>query len=335
MALKAYYPTKVEGLYPRSVSEQAWNVLKTHLDPDVEFLFGEEIPDPADFHILIAGRPTREQLEASLNLQNVIVPWAGISDSTLELLKQFPHLTLHNLHHNAAATGETALMLLFTAAKRIIPIERKFREHDWTPRYQPNPALLLKGKAVLLLGFGNIGENIARVCQAMGMKILAIRRNPDIPTSEDIRVEIYSSADLHQVLPRAEVLMISLPLTEETEGMIGAEELALLPDNAILVNVGRGPVVDQEALYYALKDSKLHSAGIDVWYNYPPDPESRSNTLPADFPFHELDNVVMSPHRGGGAAEIDKLRMAHLAKLLNAANRNEPIPNQVDLTQGY
>jgi phosphoglycerate dehydrogenase-like enzyme len=226
-------------------------------------------------------------------------------------------------------------MLLFTAAKQVIPIERKFRGHDWRPRYGPNPALLLSGKTILMLGFGSIGQYIARVCQAMGMSILAIRRNPSAPTPKDSQAEVYSPDDLHKLLPRANVLMVTLPLTDETRGMIGKEEFALLPPDAIVVNVGRGPVIDQEALYNALKNGNLHSAGIDVWYNYPPDETSRENTPPADFPFHELDNVVMSPHRGGGAKEVEVLRMAELAKLLNAAARGEPIPNKVDLEAGY
>jgi phosphoglycerate dehydrogenase-like enzyme len=117
--------------------------------------------------------------------------------------------------------------------------------------------------------------------------------------------------------------------------MIGKEEINLLPPNAILVNVGRGPVVDQETLYQALKDKQLHSAGIDVWYNYPQDEDSRANTPPADYPFHELENVVMSPHRGGGAMDVEILRMEHLAHLLNTAAKGEPIPNRVDLTRGY
>ncbi|MEJ2758695.1 MAG: NAD(P)-dependent oxidoreductase, partial [Anaerolineales bacterium] len=130
-------------------------------------------------------------------------------------------------------------------------------------------------------------------------------------------------------------LIITLPLTEETQGLIGAEELALLPPQSIVVNVGRGPVIDQHALYHALREGHLHSAGLDVWYNYPPDEASRANTPPADVPFQELENVVMSPHRGGGAADIETVRMAYLANLLNTTALGNPMPNQIDLEKGY
>jgi phosphoglycerate dehydrogenase-like enzyme len=167
------------------------------------------------------------------------------------------------------------------------------------------------------------------------MKILAVRKDPDAPGPEDIQAEVHPPGDLHKLLPKAQILMVTLPLTDETRGLIGEREIGLMPKNSVLVNIGRGPVVEQEALYHALKSGKLHSAGIDVWYNYPPDEEARAHTPPADFPFHELDNIVMSPHRGGGASEVEILRMAHLANLLNAAARGDQIPNQVDLKRGY
>jgi phosphoglycerate dehydrogenase-like enzyme len=164
------------------------------------------------------------------------------------------------------------------------------------------------------------------------MRVLAIRRNPG---TGDAGIPVHPPDALHDLLPQADVLFLTLPLTEQTRGLIGAAELELLPQGAILVNVGRGPIVDQGALYHALESGKLHGAGLDVWYNYPPDEESKSDTPPADFPFHQLNNVVMSPHRGGHTEETGYLRMIHLAESLNAAARGEPIPNAVDLQAGY
>ena len=113
--------------------------------------------------------------------------------------------------------------------------------------------------------------------------------------------------------------------------------MALMPERAILVNVGRGPVVNEPALYHALRDGTLHAAGLDVWYNYPNDEPGRTSTNPSEYPFCELDNVVMSPHRAGApnTSETESLRVRALAELLNAAARREPIPNRVDLDLGY
>jgi phosphoglycerate dehydrogenase-like enzyme len=113
--------------------------------------------------------------------------------------------------------------------------------------------------------------------------------------------------------------------------------LARLPDEAIVVNVGRGALIDEAALYEALKSDRLHAAALDVWYHYPPDKESRAATMPAETPLHELDNVVFSPHRSAAlhADGGERLRLKALADLLTAAVRGEPLPNRVDLARGY
>lgn len=321
--------------FHRNLDEDTQALLTQQLDDDIQLTTGTDAPNPADYHVLVVGRPTEEQIMASPNLQTVIIPWAGVPEETREILKNYPEISLHNLHHNARATAETALMLMFSAAKLILPIDCSFRENNWVPRYQPNPARLLDGKTMLIIGYGQIGQHVAQVCQALGLRILATRRNPQAEAPKDIQAEIYSSAQLDEILPQVDILMVTAPLTDETRGMIGEKQIGLLPDGAIVVNIGRGPIIDEKALYQALKSGKLHSAGIDVWYNYPEDTESRSTTQPSAYPFHELDNVVMSPHRGGGAAEIDVPRMKHLAKLLNAAVKGQEIPNKINLEEGY
>ena len=112
-------------------------------------------------------------------------------------------------------------------------------------------------------------------------------------------------------------------------------ELELLPKGALLVNVGRGPIVDEEALYEALTQGSLCAAGLDVWYQYPEDEVARLKTQPSIFPFHELENVVLSPHRGGASTVSQLRRMGALAEMLNTLAQGLPLPNRVDLTIGY
>lgn len=308
--------------------------LQAHLEPGVLLTLGPGLPAPADYHVLVAGRPRREHLVASPHLHTLIIPWAGLPETTRELLLDgFSHIAVYNLHHNAVAVAEMALALLLAATKYVVPMDRALRAHDWTPRYQPTPAILLAGKTALILGFGAVGRHVARMCRALGMKVVAIRRNATEPP--DTPDEIHPPEALQRLLPRANALLICLPLTPATSGLIGADELALLPPGAVLVNVGRGPIVEEAALYRALCAGTLHAAGLDVWYNYPPHEAARAYTPPSAFPFHELDNVVLSPHRAGGTAETNVRRMAHLARLLNAAARGETLPNRVDLQAGY
>lgn len=305
----------------------------SQLDAGIEITIGDDVPETAV--ILIAGRPTKEQLEASPNLRALIVPWAGVPEPTRELMADYPHIAIHNLHHNAAPVAETVLTLLLAAAKFTVPFDRSLRSHDWSIRYErPSPSVLLAGKTALILGYGAIGQRVARLCRALEMDVLAVRRRVS-QSSDEFAQEIHPLAALPDLLPHAHALIIGLPHTPETDGLIGARELAMLQRPSLLVNIGRGPIVQQQALYEALRDGTLHAAGLDVWYNYPTDESTRSHTQPAAFPFHELDNVVLSPHRGGMTSETEQLRMAHTAVLLNAAARGEPMPNLVDLQQGY
>ena len=308
--------------------------LISRLDSQVRLTTGQEELAPADTTILIAGRPTRELLAAGPMIRSLIIPWAGLPDETGRLLVEFPDITVHNLHHNAQPVAEMVLALLLGAAKLVLPFDRLLRRNDWTPRYEQSQAQLLAGKTALILGYGSIGHLTAGHCKALGMRVLATRRRPN-GDSDGPADEVYSANALHDLLPEANALLICLPHTSETDGLIGQKELALLREKSILVNVGRGPIVDQEALYLALQSRHLHAAGLDVWYNYPTDSASRKQTSPADFPFRELDNIIMSPHRAGSTAESNALRMAHLADLLNAAAAGEEMPNRVNLAAGY
>ena len=311
----------------------ALDVLKEQLDPAIELTIGPEIPQPAEYEILVGGRPSHEELSASPKLHSLVIPWAGLPSVTKDKLADFPHVKVHSIHHNASMTAEMAMTLLLSAARFLLSYDRSLRANDWSIRYKPNPSMSLAGKTALVLGYGRIGRRVARVLQALDMHVIATRRHPVEPSEEG--VEIHGPGELHDLLPRADVLIIILPATAETEGLISAREIAAMPQGSILINVGRGPIVDQYALYEALKSGHLRAAGADVWYHYPPSAEESKNVPPADVPFNELDNFVMSPHRGGLTTDTEPLRMTHLARLLNAAARGEEMPNKIDLELGY
>lgn len=319
--------------------EEVVDHLRKRLDPDIRVTVGDDLSALADngrsVNIIVGGSATREQLTTPDDLRLFIVPWAGVPPQTRDLLREFPNLPLHNLHHNAAPTAEMAVTLLLSAARFVIPYDQTLRRADWSMRYaRPGPSVLLAGKTALVLGYGAIGQRVARACHSLDMRVLAVRRHPTA-RSDAFAAEIHAVDNLHALLPHANAVIICLPHTADTDGLLGTRELALLPPKSVLVNIGRGPIVDEQALYAALRDGTLHAAGLDVWYNYPQDKEARSHTWPANYPFHELDNVVMSPHRGGDTQDTEWLRMEHLAQLLNAAARGEPLPNRVDLARGY
>ncbi|MEL6182291.1 MAG: NAD(P)-dependent oxidoreductase [Myxococcota bacterium] len=309
--------------------------LMAQLDPSVVVTEGKIPLEGVD--LLVAGRPSQEQLEAcGPSLQALIVPFAGVPLGTrTTVAAHAPQLALHNLHHNAAHVAEATLALLLAAAKGVVLMDRALRGFDWRPRYEDDNAWMLAGSTALVLGYGAIGQRVAQYTRALGMVTHATRRSIHASREVASNLTLYPANALEQLLPLARVVIICLPETAETQGLLNRERLALLPHDAVLVNIARARIVDEVALFEALRDRKLQAAALDVWYAYPKDTEGRAHTAPARQPFHTLDNVVMSPHRTGHGRGIERLRMEHLAVLVNAAARGEPMPHRVDLERGY
>jgi len=309
--------------------------LRKRLDARIHLAHGIEVPDSADYEILIGAFPSREFLQASPNLRALIIPYAGPPAKTQALLADFPMLAVHNTPYNSVATAETGLALMLGAAKFIAQADSKLRQGDWTIRYSDRPQLILQGRTALILGYGRIGQHMAPVCRALGMDVIGVRRAARPEDSQDEFAEVHSREQLDELLPRADVLLAALPGTPETNGIVGARQLALLKDDAIVVNVGRGSVIDETALYEALVSGKLAAAGLDAWYRYPESGSSRTATFPSQYPFHELENVVLSPHRGGWLGSEDESRMVMLADMLNQVAAGESLPNPVNVALGY
>jgi len=322
---------------------EALELLARQLPPEIKVTFGKEGAAQGDIEVLVVGVPEREHIEGNPGLRFLIIPFAGVPAPTRKLMREFPEIAIHNLHHNAVATAETALALLFSAAKNVVPMDRQLRKGDWSPRYEKGGELLLTGRTAVVLGFGAVGQVIARMCAAMGMSVIGVRRtSPGKSTSTeggsrgtpDDVAQVCGVDEMAGLLPKADVLFVAVPLTDETEGMIGEDELQLLPDDAILINVARGPVIDEKALFDHLSSGRIR-AGIDVWYRYPRGEDPITSTTPSTFPFHELDNVVMSPHRGGHVREIEQIRNQDLVRVLLAVFAGETVPNRVDPALGY
>lgn len=293
---------------------------------------GPVIADAEVCDVLVAGTPSRSHVEACPRLRAVVIPWAGVAPSVRDALAGRPGIAVHNLHHNASATAEHAFALLLAAAKRIVPSDRRMRAHDWKDRGARDPALLLEGRTAAIVGFGAIGRRVGRMCRAFGMHVVGVRRTaPATPDAEGF--DVRGAADLDGVLPRADVLVVAVPGTPGTAGLLDARRIGLLPAGAVVVNVGRGAVIDEAALFDALRSGRLHGAGLDVWWRYPRAEDAR--TPPSSQPFESLDSVVMTPHRAGSAEGIEALRVRALADVLLGLARGGDAPGRVDLARGY
>ncbi len=184
---------------------------------------------------------------------------------------------------------------------------------------------LLAGRQMAIAGTGTVGSAVALRARAFGMHVVGIRRRPDHPRPTAFHV-VNGADGLADVLRASDVLVLALPLTERTRGLIGARELALLPSHGLVVNVGRGPILDDEALVAALKEGRIGGAGLDVFAHEPLDPAS---------PYWRLPNVIVSPHISGFRADHWDAVIALFEDNLRRFVQGEELLNPVDPEAGY
>ncbi len=298
------------------------------LDPDEK---DKAIERAEEFDVVIGARIPRKFLEKAVNLKYFIIPFVGIPPQDKETLPDFPHLTVINSHFNYWMVAEHAFALLLASVKNIIPIHQKMKKGDWTPRYEHQWSQALRDNTLLIVGVGAIGKEIARIAKAFHMTITAVKKTPD---ESDLVDCLGTNDDLHGLLPDADYIICTLPETEETRGYLGKKEFDLMKNGVHIVNVGRGPVIDEEALYHALTSGKVGGAALDTWWIYPPDEDARTNTFPSNYPLDTCENVIFSPHRATHIDQRAKYRIKNLAMILNNLVEGNEV-NVVDVNRGY
>ena len=343
-----------------------WQDLTAHLmealaaSTDTSITVGAESCPEDAVVVVMPGSGWADDISALAKLpllRAVIIPYAGLMAKHTDRLRALlgerlgleDGVALHNLHHNAPVTAEMAIGLLFAAAKQLIPADQRFRQHDWRHRglpfagsvvEPPMPMLILEGRTALILGLGAVGSRVATTCLSLGMSVIATKRSAGGSGAlSEGGVELHPPDALHRLLPRAHVLFVCLPSTDETRALIGAKQLNMLPDQAIVINVGRGDVIEEQPLFQALHSGRLHGAGLDVWWKYPKTYEEASCTPPSACSFASLTNTVLSPHRGGGVgvAELEVLRMRRIGEMLTVAGREGLVhmPHRWNFEMGY
>lgn len=280
-------------------------------------------------HVLLDAVP--DLLDAP-DLRHVIVSWAGLPVALRDGLLSRPHLTVHNSHYNAPFVAQHAVALLLAVANRLLPCDAALRRGEWLGMSEAQPSMALGHEQALLLGYGAIGRHIAPALLGMGMRVVAFRRQAG--GADELGVRAVDESGLDEALAQSRVVVCSLPGTASTTGLLDERRLRLLPPGSLVVNVGRGPVIDEQALYQALSDGHLGGAGLDVWYRYRRDYAKGETPYPARLPFWELPNVVMSPHRAADTEHAERARAMDVAATLRALAAGE-LRNRMDVLQGY
>src|SRR5579859_6360008 len=184
----------------------------------------------------------------------------------------------------------------------------------------------LEDQTLGIIGLGSIGRRVAHLGKAFGMRVLATRRTVREDERDPVVDQLYSQAQLHDMLRQSDYVVLAVPLTAETEKLIGEAELRIMRPHAYLVNVARGRVIDEAALIRALRDGWIAGAGLDV---------TEIEPLPADSPLYSMPNVILTPHISGVSVRYDKRLTALFADNLRRYRTNTPLLNRYDPTRGY
>jgi phosphoglycerate dehydrogenase-like enzyme len=232
-----------------------------------------------------------------------------------------PGVVLCNVFGHEPAIAEYVIATTLALQQRLFDRVRAFRDGTW-PADGPGGGTRhheMLGATMGIVGYGRIGREVAKRAIAFGCEVIAANRSPIADPGDASRV--YPLGELDQMLPRCDVVVIAAGLAPETQGLIDARRIGFMKPGALLVNIGRAKIVDEEALYAALSDGRLGGAALDVWWRYPTPAEP--DMRPSHLPFYELPNVLMTPHTSSASHSTAERRWSVVADNLDRFIRGE------------
>jgi D-2-hydroxyacid dehydrogenase (NADP+) len=235
--------------------------------------------------------------------------------------KKFTLTNASGIH--AIPISEHIFALLLAFARRLPTAIKAQEKHNWLEQ-SSHELFELAGKTMVLLGVGAIGERTAMIANAMGMRVLGVRKNPMLPASGVEKM--FDPSQLMEILPQADFLVLTIPLTSDTRGIIGEPELKALKPTAYVINIGRGGTIQQTCLQQALQQSWIAGAGLDVFETEP---------LPPDSPLWEMENVILTSHYAGLTPKYTQRGMDIFIDNLRRYQAGNPLHNVVDKELGY
>lgn len=328
-------------LLTRSLLPSDLQYLRDGLDKAVpgqcEFVVPPEFTEDAiaalapEADVLLGPFVTPKILAAATRLRLVQVPWTGMDTFDFAAMRGFS-VPVCNTHSNAGAVAELAVAIVLDLLKKLSYHDRKMRDGDWN-RVQAPLSLkssMLSDARACVLGYGAIGSRIAALLHAFGTRVSAV---DPVAAPDDSVAEVFPPERLPEAVADASVIVCTLPLTPATRGSLSSAFFAALPPGAVFVNMSRAPVVDEDALWDALRSGRLGGFGADVWWNAPKRGESQSYPS-AKHPFWTLPNVLLSPHRAGFVDNSLPHLDGAVENLANLAT-GRPLVCRVDISKGF
>jgi phosphoglycerate dehydrogenase-like enzyme len=310
-------------------------VLSDRNDPQLEMLVDlphaiarsvDEIADAGrGAEAILHWAGTKEWLEAVLracpDVRWVHSRWAGLDSLLFRELVESPVILTNGSGVFSQSLGEFALAAILYFAKDFPRMLGNQRAERWDPFDVDE----ISTQTVGIVGYGDIGRAVARRAQAMGMRVLALRRRaPDAP--DPLVERCYQPEAMAEMLARCDYVVVAAPLTPETRHMIGEAEFAAMQPSAVVINVGRGPVIDQAAMVRALREGRIRGAGLDVFEHEP---------LPAGDPLWQMPNVLVSPHTADHTRTWIDDAMRFFLRQYERFRNGEPLENVVNKRLGY
>ena len=330
-------------------AEQLLGVLKRH--PGAEVMLADFLPDVPGAESMYAfdrhehdgesdAAAEDEVLAAAASLRWIQLPSVGVNQEAASVVwRRAPGVvvtTASGLASIAMAQYVSASILYH--AHRLWRLPQYHEVRDWSVRDAFLPEILI-GRTLGLLGYGGVGRRVAHIAHALGMRVIAVRRTPGRPAGEQYRrpeIEALDSGPepaevrgvdwLDWLLSQAEFLVSTVPLTTESRGLIGAREIGLLPHGAVVINVSRGPIFDEDALIAGLKSGAIGGVSLDVF---------RTEPLPADSPLWNLPNAMVTPHASGTHDRVSTYTADLFLENLERYVAGRPLLNVADRTRGY
>lgn len=251
------------------------------------------------------------------------VPGAGTDGIDFDALS--PETAVCNVFEHEIPIAEYVLLTMLEWEIRAGEMRRAFSPETWPDLYRARvPHGELHGRTLGLIGFGRIGRAVATRARAFGMRVLAVTRRTDKAAPAD---EVLAPEALGRCLREADHLAICCPLTEATRGLIDRAALAAMKRTALLINVSRAEIIEEDALFEALSEGGIGGAALDVWWRYPAGADDRP--APFNRPFHTLPNAWATPHSSAWTRNLPDRRYSRIAENLERLRRGEPLTNLV------
>lgn len=271
---------------------------------------------------VVIGIRLNDNMPTPLKARLFHAPAAGTDAINTALLPM--QCTLANCFGHENAIAEYVIAALLMRHVPLVRADQDLRQQRWT-YWAGRPTALrteLGAQTLGLLGFGHIAQNVAQRAKAMGMRVHVANRSPVSHPTVD---QSWSLEALHDFMGSADAVVVSLPLAPTTQGLVDAQAIAAMRPDAVLMNVGRGAVIEEKALYDALVSRQIGGAVIDTWYQYPT--PTQTECAPSQYDFAALDNVLMTPHMSGWTTGTVRRRQATLAENITRLSQGQALIN--------